>query len=188
MFWRVPRKRLKGLSHLEQPFLTGLSFQGKTIRRDLAGSDSRPEERRMDPRCRTGHFSRFLLRVLSASRLNQRLVNGLSVLAHPILRSVVWSLKALSLLAFVYAPFACITTNLWDRWCRPWFVVSIEPIEGTEYWPVAAHLVDYWHRLQYIYQLACSMCSCNYGANGSDIHERLCPNCQKGKPGLIYGN
>jgi hypothetical protein len=42
--------------------------------------------------------------------------------------------------------------------------------------------------LQYVYQLACSMCGCNYGANGTDIQERLCPNCQKGKPSLKYGD
>ena len=36
--------------------------------------------------------------------------------------------------------------------------------------------------LQYIYQLACS--KYNYGANGSDIHERKCPTCQGGSPGF----
>jgi hypothetical protein len=40
--------------------------------------------------------------------------------------------------------------------------------------------------LQYVYQLACSHCGENYGANGSDIHDRLCPHCQKGKPGLQF--
>jgi hypothetical protein len=39
--------------------------------------------------------------------------------------------------------------------------------------------------LQYIYQLACSKCGHNYGANGSDIHERKCPACQSGGPGFI---
>jgi hypothetical protein len=38
--------------------------------------------------------------------------------------------------------------------------------------------------LQYIYQMACSCCGHNYGVNGSDIHERKCPKCQGGKPGL----
>jgi hypothetical protein len=38
--------------------------------------------------------------------------------------------------------------------------------------------------LQYIYQLACSRCGHVYGANGSDIHERKCPSCQSGAPGL----
>jgi endonuclease III len=33
---------------------------------------------------------------------------------------------------------------------------------------------------QYIYQLACSHCGHVYGANGSDIHERKCPQCQGG--------
>lgn len=37
---------------------------------------------------------------------------------------------------------------------------------------------------QYVYQLACSHCGHVYGANGSDIHLRLCPNCQGGAPGL----
>jgi hypothetical protein len=40
--------------------------------------------------------------------------------------------------------------------------------------------------LQYIYQLACSHCGHNYGANGSDIHDRKCPKCQGGKPGLAF--
>ena len=43
-------------------------------------------------------------------------------------------------------------------------------------------------RFQYIYQLACSKCGFNYGANGSDIHERLCPRCQGGNSGLSYGD
>ncbi len=38
--------------------------------------------------------------------------------------------------------------------------------------------------LQYTYQLGCSHCGHNYGANGSDIFERKCPKCQDGKPGL----
>jgi hypothetical protein len=38
--------------------------------------------------------------------------------------------------------------------------------------------------LQYIYQLECSRCGFNYGANGRDIHDRLCPSCQSGKRGL----
>ncbi|HUN86763.1 MAG TPA: hypothetical protein VMU48_20450 [Terracidiphilus sp.] len=40
--------------------------------------------------------------------------------------------------------------------------------------------------LQRIYQLGCSACGHVYGANGSDIHERKCPSCQGGKPGLEY--
>ena len=39
---------------------------------------------------------------------------------------------------------------------------------------------------QYVYQLACSHCGHVYGANGSDIHERLCPTCQSGVAGLPY--
>lgn len=39
---------------------------------------------------------------------------------------------------------------------------------------------------QYVYQLACSHCGHAYGANGSDIHLRLCPKCQSGAAGLKY--
>jgi hypothetical protein len=39
---------------------------------------------------------------------------------------------------------------------------------------------------QYVYQLACSHCGHVYGAIGSDIHERLCPQCQTGAKGLPY--
>ena len=38
--------------------------------------------------------------------------------------------------------------------------------------------------LQYVYQLTCSKCGHSYGANGTDIHERKCPHCQGGQPGL----
>jgi hypothetical protein len=38
--------------------------------------------------------------------------------------------------------------------------------------------------LQYVYELRCTHCGRNYGANGSDIHERKCPQCQGGRPGL----
>lgn len=37
---------------------------------------------------------------------------------------------------------------------------------------------------QYVYQLGCSHCGNVYGANGSDIHLRLCPGCQSGAKGL----
>jgi len=39
---------------------------------------------------------------------------------------------------------------------------------------------------QKIYVLRCERCGHEYGANGSDIHLRLCPNCQGGRPGLAY--
>lgn len=39
-------------------------------------------------------------------------------------------------------------------------------------------------RGQSVYQLGCSHCGHVYGANGSDIFERKCPNCQGGKVGL----
>lgn len=38
--------------------------------------------------------------------------------------------------------------------------------------------------LQKVYELECGHCGHVYGANGSDIHGRLCPNCQGGRPGL----
>lgn len=39
---------------------------------------------------------------------------------------------------------------------------------------------------QSVYQLGCSQCGQVYGANGSDIHLRLCPQCQNGAKGLPY--
>jgi len=45
------------------------------------------------------------------------------------------------------------------------------PIPGTDYG-------------QYVYRMLCGYCGKEYGANGSDIHLRKCPNCQEGKPGL----
>ena len=39
---------------------------------------------------------------------------------------------------------------------------------------------------QFVYQLACSKCGHNYGANGSDIHSRRCPKCDGGLPGLPF--
>ncbi len=33
------------------------------------------------------------------------------------------------------------------------------------------------------FQLACTHCGHNYGANSSDIWERKCPKCQDGQPG-----
>jgi hypothetical protein len=37
---------------------------------------------------------------------------------------------------------------------------------------------------QSIYVLHCENCATEYGANGSDIFQRLCPTCQDGRPGL----
>ena len=37
---------------------------------------------------------------------------------------------------------------------------------------------------QRIYVLHCEHCGTDYGANGSDIFQRLCPSCQGGRPGL----
>lgn len=39
---------------------------------------------------------------------------------------------------------------------------------------------------QYVYVLQCGDCSYEYGSNGSDNHQRKCPRCQKGAPGLAY--
>jgi hypothetical protein len=39
---------------------------------------------------------------------------------------------------------------------------------------------------QSIYELHCLHCKESYGANGSDVWLRKCPNCQGGKPGLRF--
>ncbi len=39
-------------------------------------------------------------------------------------------------------------------------------------------------KFQRIYQIACSKCGHTYGANGSDCHQRKCPECQSGAEGL----
>lgn len=36
---------------------------------------------------------------------------------------------------------------------------------------------------QRIYRLRCGSCGAEYGANGLEIHQRLCPACQGGLPG-----
>ena len=41
--------------------------------------------------------------------------------------------------------------------------------------------------LQRIYVLECGDCGTQYGANGSDIFQRKCPECQEGAPGLPFG-
>jgi hypothetical protein len=37
---------------------------------------------------------------------------------------------------------------------------------------------------QRVFILHCSVCDHEYGANGADIYDRLCPKCQDGPPGL----
>jgi hypothetical protein len=37
---------------------------------------------------------------------------------------------------------------------------------------------------QRVFILHCTVCDHEYGADGSDIYDRLCPNCQDGPPGL----
>lgn len=39
---------------------------------------------------------------------------------------------------------------------------------------------------QLAYRMVCQHCNYDYGANGSDIHERRCPVCQGGQPGIRY--
>lgn len=40
--------------------------------------------------------------------------------------------------------------------------------------------------MQLAYKVECLQCGHLYGANGSDMHERLCPECQGGAPGIPY--
>ena len=42
--------------------------------------------------------------------------------------------------------------------------------------------------LQSIYVLQCGQCKTEYGANGSDIFQRRCPECGGGRPGLAFGS
>jgi hypothetical protein len=39
---------------------------------------------------------------------------------------------------------------------------------------------------QRAYRVECGLCGHVYGANGSDMHERCCPECQSGAPGIPY--
>src|SRR5262249_10155399 len=39
---------------------------------------------------------------------------------------------------------------------------------------------------QYAYKVECTKCGYVYGANGTDMHLRLCPECQGGAPGISY--
>jgi ribosomal protein L37E len=40
------------------------------------------------------------------------------------------------------------------------------------------------HPTSHIWVLACDRCGHEYGPNGFDAHERRCPHCGGGKPGL----
>ena len=40
------------------------------------------------------------------------------------------------------------------------------------------------HPFATIWELECKHCGREYGANSCDFHERRCPNCQDGKPGV----
>jgi len=46
--------------------------------------------------------------------------------------------------------------------------------------------VDGSDHYQKAYKLKCLKCGCEYGANGTDIWLRKCPDCQKGNPGIPY--
>lgn len=37
---------------------------------------------------------------------------------------------------------------------------------------------------QVVYELRCTRCGNKYGASGTEIYHRKCPQCQGGKPGL----
>jgi hypothetical protein len=37
---------------------------------------------------------------------------------------------------------------------------------------------------QRVFILRCTVCNHEYGADGCDIYDRLCPKCQDGPPGL----
>lgn len=39
---------------------------------------------------------------------------------------------------------------------------------------------------QVAYKVECTRCGHVYGANGSDMHERLCPSCQGGQAGIRF--
>lgn len=39
---------------------------------------------------------------------------------------------------------------------------------------------------QYVWHLRCEACGVEYGANGSDFHQRKCPACQGGAAGLEF--
>lgn len=39
---------------------------------------------------------------------------------------------------------------------------------------------------QYAYKVCCTRCEHVYGANGSDMYERKCPECQGGEPGIDF--
>ncbi len=55
---------------------------------------------------------------------------------------------------------------------------SVEPTHP----PKAAYE---WGTRQTIYKMRCGVCRGEYGANGCDIHARLCPLCQQGKAGEV---
>jgi hypothetical protein len=65
------------------------------------------------------------------------------------------------------------TTEIGYRNRNDQVVVEATDLAGTDH-------------LQKIYVLQCNRCNLQYGANGSDIFQRKCPNCQGGQPGLDF--
>lgn len=39
---------------------------------------------------------------------------------------------------------------------------------------------------QKAYKMECLVCGHIYGANGTDVFQRKCPKCQRGKPGIRF--
>ena len=63
---------------------------------------------------------------------------------------------------------------------------EVEYVNGNGQMVVRATGLSGTDHLQRIYVLRCGKCSHEYGANGSDIHRRRCPNCDGARPGLAY--
>jgi hypothetical protein len=42
------------------------------------------------------------------------------------------------------------------------------------------------HKNAVVYKLECTLCGFVYGSNSGDVHERRCPNCQDGAPGIRF--
>ena len=57
-------------------------------------------------------------------------------------------------------------------------------INGNRQRVVRATELSGTDHLQRIYVMHCEHCGTEYGANGTDIFQRLCPACQGGRPGL----
>jgi predicted Zn-ribbon and HTH transcriptional regulator len=82
------------------------------------------------------------------------------------------------------------------RWWWPFPGTGILPAMGkgtteTGYrdrnWQVMVRLthLDGADHNQYVYVMRCWDCGYEHGANGSDVFQRRCPNCQSGAPGML---